>query len=210
MMVLMTVGNGYLTQSKVSQSVTFITCLQLQNKTLSGLLRLMFGSNTSLIYLFSWRLFRNRLPTKDNLITRGIIQAEANVCVGGCGFEESADHLFITCRHFSQLWTHICSSLDISSVNISATWDHYHPFGQLDGFARQAHLFLKIIWFACSWTIWKERKNWIFNNNYLELHQMLEKIKLLSFTWLKAKSIHFAYTYHEWWQHPLICMGIPL
>ena len=73
------------------------------------------------IYLFSWRLFRNRLPTKDNLITRGIIQAEANVCVGGCGFEESADHLFITCRHFSQLWTHICSSLDISSVNISAT-----------------------------------------------------------------------------------------
>jgi hypothetical protein len=61
------------------------------------------------VYLFVWRLFRNHLPTKDNLITRGIIQAEANVCVGGCGVQESTYHLFITCSHYGQLWMQIRS-----------------------------------------------------------------------------------------------------
>jgi len=153
-MVFTTVGNGYLTQSTVSQSAIFITCLQCQSKTLRGLTQLMFGSLK--ISLFAWRLFRNRLPTKDNLITRGIIQAEANACLGGCGIQESVDHLFITCRHFSQLWTQIFRVLVISSVDSFCVNDNFHQFNQLGEFPGQTHSFLKLIWFACVWTIWKE------------------------------------------------------
>jgi hypothetical protein len=53
-MMLITVGNGYFTQSKLSHSATFITCSQHHKRILSWLLQLMFGSNTSLskyIYL---------------------------------------------------------------------------------------------------------------------------------------------------------------
>lgn len=123
----------------------------IQFKTLHGLTQLMFGSLK--IFLFSLHLFHNRPPTKDNLITRGIIQAEANACLGGCGIQESADHLFITCRHFSQLWTQIFSWLRISSVDFFCANNNFHQFNQLGGFPRQTHLFLKLIWFTFVWTI---------------------------------------------------------
>jgi hypothetical protein len=126
------------------------------------------------ISLFAWSLFHNRLPTKDNLIMSVIIQAEASTFLGGCGIQESADHLFITCRHFIQLWTQICSWLGISSIDSFCAHDHFHQFSQLGGFPRQTHSFLKLIWFTCIWTIWKERNNRIFSNQFLELHQLLD------------------------------------
>ncbi|GAU26650.1 hypothetical protein TSUD_102600 [Trifolium subterraneum] len=36
------------------------------------------------VSILAWRLLRDRLPTKVNLITRGIIAAEAQFCVSGC------------------------------------------------------------------------------------------------------------------------------
>jgi hypothetical protein len=30
-----------------------------------------------------------KIPTKDNMVTRGIIQHNANVCVSSCGNEET-------------------------------------------------------------------------------------------------------------------------
>jgi len=45
------------------------------------------------VTLFAWCLFRNHLSTKDSLILRSIVPEETTICVGGCGFQESADHL---------------------------------------------------------------------------------------------------------------------
>lgn len=49
------------------------------------------------VLVFSWRLFRDRLPTRANLCRRGIISHEAQVCVSGCGLHESGNYLFLTC-----------------------------------------------------------------------------------------------------------------
>ncbi|AET04044.1 hypothetical protein MTR_8g079570 [Medicago truncatula] len=69
--------------------------------------------------------------------------AEANGSVGGCRVQESADHLFITCSHFGQLWSLIRGWLGISSVDTFCAIDHYLHFDQLGGFPRQTHTFLK-------------------------------------------------------------------
>ncbi|MCI18220.1 glutamate-gated kainate-type ion channel receptor subunit GluR5, partial [Trifolium medium] len=37
------------------------------------------------ISILAWRLLRDRLPTKTNLVTRGILSQEAHFCVSGCG-----------------------------------------------------------------------------------------------------------------------------
>jgi len=162
------------------------------------------------VSLFAWRLYRNCLLTKDNLLRWGIIQAKATFCSGGCAVQEFADHLLINCSHFSRLWPLIRNWSDLFSIDTFCAHDHYVQFGQLSGIPRQTHPFLKLTRLSCVWTIWKERNNHIFNNKTLELHQLLDKVKLLSFTWLKAKMTNFAYTYHEWWRHPLFCMGIAL
>jgi len=56
------------------------------------------------VSIFAWQLFRDRLPRKVNLFRRRIIQEDAQLCVYGCGMLESADHLFLHCQVFGQVW----------------------------------------------------------------------------------------------------------
>ncbi|GAU41193.1 hypothetical protein TSUD_26180 [Trifolium subterraneum] len=56
------------------------------------------------VSILAWRLLRDRLPTKGNLVTRGILSPEAHFCVSGCGAVESAQHLFLSYSTFGQLW----------------------------------------------------------------------------------------------------------
>ncbi|GAU10896.1 hypothetical protein TSUD_427040, partial [Trifolium subterraneum] len=44
------------------------------------------------VSILAWRLLRDRLPTKANLISRGILPVEDHLCVFGCGAVESAQH----------------------------------------------------------------------------------------------------------------------
>jgi len=50
-----------------------------------------------------WRLLKDRLPTRINLLRRGIVQAAGTSCVTGCGFDETTTHLFIHCEVFGSL-----------------------------------------------------------------------------------------------------------
>jgi len=55
------------------------------------------------VYICAWRLFRNRWPTKDNLVRRDIINMDDQLCVSGCGQIETIDHLIIHCPVFGNL-----------------------------------------------------------------------------------------------------------
>ena len=59
------------------------------------------------VRLFVWCLFRNRLPTMDNLIKRQVLQPNAQLCTGGCGKMEDADHLFLSSDFFLKFWYNI-------------------------------------------------------------------------------------------------------
>ena len=53
--------------------------------------------------VFSWRLIKDRLPTRDNLLSRNVVIQEA-VCPL-CGFvQEEAGHLFFNCKMKIGLW----------------------------------------------------------------------------------------------------------
>ncbi|MCI00663.1 70 kDa peptidyl-prolyl isomerase [Trifolium medium] len=69
------------------------------------------------VSIFTWRLLRDSLPTKANLVTRGILSQEAHFCTSGCGAVESAQHLFISCGTFGSLWALVRSWIDFSSVD---------------------------------------------------------------------------------------------
>jgi len=53
------------------------------------------------------RLFHNICPTKDNLTRHGIIPIDSQLCVSGCGQNESANHLIIHCPIFGFLWQQV-------------------------------------------------------------------------------------------------------
>lgn len=55
--------------------------------------------------LFVWRLFLNRLPTRDSLKRKNInLDMDDNSCVFCSQVEESADHAFMNCRKIYPLW----------------------------------------------------------------------------------------------------------
>jgi len=56
------------------------------------------------VSVFVWRLLRDKLPTKSNLVMRGVISSEASQCISDCGSIETAQHLFLACYDFSSLW----------------------------------------------------------------------------------------------------------
>jgi hypothetical protein len=62
----------------------------------------------SKIVVFSWQLFHNRLPTKDNLYRRGVIELEAGAnCVWCLSNPETAKHLFVHCNFAHRVWYEI-------------------------------------------------------------------------------------------------------
>ncbi|GLT45963.1 hypothetical protein SLA2020_197560 [Shorea laevis] len=62
----------------------------------------------SKISIFVWRLLLNRLPTKDNLLLRGVSLAPNTACVLCGAHLENVNHVFAKCWRSQNLWSRIC------------------------------------------------------------------------------------------------------
>ena len=70
----------------------------------------------SKVFVFVWRLLRDRLLTKNNLVRRRVIQATDTTCTAACGDLETTNHLFLGCDIYSSIWLLVLHWLNISSV----------------------------------------------------------------------------------------------
>ncbi|PNX91700.1 kinesin-like protein, partial [Trifolium pratense] len=155
------------------------------------------------VSIFAWRLLRDRLPTKSNLVSRGILSSAAHLCISGCGEAESAHHLFISCSCFGSLWALVCSWIGVPLTSSTTIRDHFVQFTYLAGGSRARRSFLQLIWLASVWVIWTERNHRLFTGSTSTISQLLDKIKLFSYRWLKTTSVTLVSNYHSWWSSPL-------
>ncbi|CAJ2641817.1 unnamed protein product [Trifolium pratense] len=151
------------------------------------------------VSILAWRLLRDRLPTRVNLVTRRVLPPTAHMCVFGCGEAESAHHLFISCGFVGSLWDLVRSWIDIPLVDFGSLRDHFIQFTSSAGGSRARRSFLQLIWLACVWVVWTERNHRLFRGSADTPHILMDKIKLFSFRWLKSTSITLALNYHSWW-----------
>ncbi|KAK2377195.1 hypothetical protein QL285_077902 [Trifolium repens] len=158
------------------------------------------------VSIFVWRLLRDRLPSKANLVTRGILSTAAQLCVSGCGDAKSAHHLFISCGTFGFLWALVCSWIGIPVVDYTSLRDHFVQFTYSAGGSRARRSFLQLIWLVCVWVVWTERNHMLFRGSASTTHQLLDKIKLFSFRWLMATSATLTSNCHSWWSSSLLCL----
>jgi hypothetical protein len=162
---------------------------------------------SSKVSLFVWRLLRNRLLTRANLLRRNILHATGSLCVAGCEVLETARHLFLLCGTSSILWSSVFTWLGLHSVLPFELRDHHTQFCYMAGLPRSTHSYLQSIWYACVWVIWTDRNDRILKNEASHPYVLLEKIKFNSFLWMKAK-LSSNYAYYDWSTHPLLCMGV--
>jgi hypothetical protein len=160
------------------------------------------------VSIFAWRLLRDRLPTKNNLVSRGILSSADHQCASGCGVSETAHHLFISCGTFGPLWTLVRAWIGIPVMEFTSLRDHFVRFSYSAGGSRARRSFLQLIWLVCVWVVWTERNHRVYGGSASTTAQMLDKIKLFSFRWLKATSVTLASNCHSWWSSPLLSLSL--
>jgi len=103
------------------------------------------------VVLFAWRLFRDRLSTKDNLFRRRVLDIDNQNCIGECDSVETSSRLFLHCCLFGSVWNHIYWWLGVSAVMPNVVADHFTQFSYLGGVAKSTRSILQVIWFATTW-----------------------------------------------------------
>jgi hypothetical protein len=160
------------------------------------------------VNIFVWRLFMNRLPTKDNLHKRAAIAATHLSCAAKCGWYKDRDHLFFRCDVYGQVWLMVSKWLGFESVFHGNIWFHSSQFRGLGGISKNSRTAFTIIWISFIYVIWKDRNNKIFHNKADQIEMLAEKVKLQTFWWLKSYYILFEFDYSFWRLNPLCCLKV--
>lgn len=160
------------------------------------------------VSVFAWRLLRDRLPTKMNLIHRRVLAADMSLCAAGCGQQETAQHLFLQCDTFGSLWHLVRDWIGCCGADAEDISDHFLQFTYLTGGAKSRCSFMQLVWLLCAWVVWNERNNRLFNNVVTPIPRLLDKVKMLSLGWLKARKANFVFGTQQWWSSPLVCLGL--
>ncbi|KAK2458661.1 hypothetical protein QL285_005792 [Trifolium repens] len=93
-------------------------------------------------------------------------------------------------------------------VEYTSLRDHFVQFTYSAGDFRARRSFLQLIWLACAGVVWTERNHRLFRGSASTLPQLLDKIKLFSFRWLKTTNVTLASNCNSWWSSPMSCLGI--
>jgi len=152
------------------------------------------------VSILAWRLLRNRLPTKANLVARGIITQDAQMCVTGCGEVETTHHLFFSCTILRELWHLVRDWIGVYVADSYSVHDNFLQFTYSSGGSVTRRSFMQFIWLVCVWVLWNERNNRLFSNK--------KKVKIHSYWWMKVANAIYVLGVHSWLTCLLDCLGI--
>jgi len=115
---------------------------------------------------------------------------------------------FLLCNQFGKVWYLVHQWLGVYTADPLTLVDHFIQFGTSAGFPKSQCSFMHLIWFATSWVIWKERNDRLFRTKENSYVQLLENIRLLSYSWHREKFVTSYFKFHDWCQNPFLCLGM--
>ncbi|XP_058786284.1 uncharacterized protein LOC131660936 [Vicia villosa] len=161
----------------------------------------------SKVKIFAWRLILDRLPTKDQLKKRGILDTDRDCCCVFCSQEEeSSKHLFDSCPITRNIWSRVGGWLGNScNLSIEELPSFFTVSEKIKGV--EERLTLGVIWLAVVWNIWKMRNAIIFNGCSFNFDDCYSAIVLASWKWFRlVNSSSTSCNFHFWNILPLSCI----
>ncbi|KAK2418950.1 hypothetical protein QL285_041097 [Trifolium repens] len=160
----------------------------------------------SKVLAFSWKLLRDRLPSKVNLAKRGVqLNGAVLDCVHCQGREEDVEHLFLCCNFVDGVWKAIFHWLGLVIVIPSSSSSLFDCFIGAAG-SKKVRRGFALIWHATVWAIWRSRNNVIFSNGVIDPGEVVEDVKLSSWRWGLSRHKIPTCLYYEWCWDPGLCL----
>ncbi|XP_058763698.1 uncharacterized protein LOC131637124 [Vicia villosa] len=136
------------------------------------------------IKAFAWRIFVNRLPTKDLLVYRGINFSTSNLNCFFCDSHlEDLDHMFFKCEVVKTVWNEIGVWLDYPNrkeFDCIPSFMEWYVMGRVKGIKVGK---LGVFWLATCWIIWLTRNGFCFRNEAWNINNIVWNIKILIWRW---------------------------
>ncbi|XP_071709026.1 uncharacterized protein [Rutidosis leptorrhynchoides] len=153
------------------------------------------------INVFIWRLKLRRLPTKLNLVAKGLELDDGICCVCSNDFEDDL-HLFTNCATSMDIWSALAAwfNLDIPTWNsLDGIWNWVDGV-PINGKQR---MIIRVIILATLWNIWRLRNSIIFKDSKFRKCHVVDSIIVDSFNWLYARYKKSSINWTGWLQNPL-------
>ncbi|GKV27657.1 hypothetical protein SLEP1_g36796 [Rubroshorea leprosula] len=158
----------------------------------------------SKVAFFGWRLCLDRLPTKENLQKRGILLHEGVLCEFCNGKEEKVNHLFCLCYNAWLAWTQVLSWWGLKSVLPNTVGGMAEFFisslGSIIGKEMGSCIFL-----VGAWYLWYRRNAQVFRKEEGIPENLLERMQVKTFIWIKSKVKGCVFSFHDWQSCPMEC-----
>jgi len=77
---------------------------------------------------------------------------------------------------FAPLWQQVRDWIGFDAVDSNNITDHLVQFTYMTGIGKAKHSFLQLIWILCTWVVWIERNNRLFNNIVTIFPLLLERL----------------------------------
>ncbi|GKV18426.1 hypothetical protein SLEP1_g28813 [Rubroshorea leprosula] len=155
---------------------------------------------------FNWQLMLDRIPTKVNLLRRGIIKdMEESKCVICEEQEEDSAHLFLRCKMTRWLWeacTKWWGAEAKLDIDCSKTFEKFGEWSK----ETQTRQGWDCIWSMVVLTVWLARNQKLFQHKKINARKLFELIQLRSFIWVKARNDRYAFTLFDWLLNLIECM----
>ena len=146
--------------------------------------------------MFSWRLFRDRLPTRANLLRRNVV-LQVTMCPLCGNHQEEAGHLFFHCRMTIGLWWEFMSWTRFKGAFSADPATHFIQF--CEGFGTQRNHNRRCIWWiALTSTIWQHRNSLLFKGTPFEPPKVLDDALFHAWSWLKVSEKGFNIPFNHW------------
>ncbi|XP_058741959.1 uncharacterized protein LOC131614382 [Vicia villosa] len=154
------------------------------------------------IKLFALRFLIDRLPTKDELLKRGLSSISNPNCDFCGNVLESTSHLFFLCQEAREIWNHIFGWLGIKE---EINFEEFLSFGDLQDKVknRKRITLINFVWFATIWSLWLMRNAIIFKEEGFCFDVICTNIVFLAWRWLCVGYPKFRPSYYEWFKLPL-------
>ena len=139
--------------------------------------------------VFCWRLLKNRLPTKANLLRRNISMQE-DICPLCGSVQEDVGHLFFNCTLTRGLWWEAMSWIRVVGPLPITPKCHFIQF--CEGFGEpKNHKTRCGWWIALTSSIWQHRNQLIFQGKPFDPYKVMDHAIFLVWSWMKAKEKDF-------------------